>query len=84
MAEIRYSGVPTKAVVGTGARLQDKWADFLGADVPMGLIKSIPTPSAMSAGGDRKMLMEVLRRLLEEEQKEAMAAGVLPPMPGGV
>jgi|TARA_R100001530_G_scaffold131293_1_gene102851 hypothetical protein len=82
MAEIRYSGVPSQVVPGVGAGLQTKWADFLGAELPMGLIKSIPTPGAAGASGKRQQLIQALLKMLQEEEAGAAAgsgaAGVAP------
>ena len=66
MAEIRYSGTPTKAIPGVGAGLQTKWANFLGADLPMGLIQSLPMPG--SGGDKRQQLIQALLKLLQEEE----------------
>jgi uncharacterized SAM-binding protein YcdF (DUF218 family) len=80
MAEIRYSGVPQKFTAGPGARTQNKWADFLGAELPQGLIKAIP----IVGGGKRKALIAALMKLLEEEEKARAAAGGGVPLPGSL
>lgn len=87
MAEIRYSGVPTQATPGVGAGLQEKWAQFALADLPMGLIKGAPIPGA---GGNRKQLIAALLKLLQEEEAAGAAGaagatgGVVPSFIPGV
>jgi len=76
MAEIKYSGVPQKFTAGPGARTQNKWADFLGAELPMGLIKSLPL-----VGNKRQQLVAALMKLLQEEEEKQNQSGVVP-MPG--
>tara|TARA_R110000824_G_scaffold60696_2_gene162039 strand:- start:5918 stop:6193 length:276 start_codon:yes stop_codon:yes gene_type:complete len=88
MAEIRYSGVPSQATPGVGAGLQTKWADFLGAELPMGLIKSAPTPSAAGASDKRQQLIQALLKMLQEEEggggSGSPAAGIAPLIMSGI
>tara|TARA_R110000803_G_scaffold52931_1_gene108769 strand:- start:8447 stop:8785 length:339 start_codon:yes stop_codon:yes gene_type:complete len=77
MAEIRYSGMPQQQTVGTGAQLQNKWANFMGAELPMGLIKALPT-----GGGSRQQMIAALMKLLQEDEEERDAASGGIRMPG--
>tara|TARA_Y100001963_G_C6462311_1_gene300720 strand:- start:63 stop:392 length:330 start_codon:yes stop_codon:yes gene_type:complete len=78
MAEIRYTGLPQRYTVGPGAQLQNKWANFMGAELPMGLIKALPI-----AGGNRKALIQALMKLLQEEEEKQKQSGMITtPGPG--
>ena len=78
MAQIRYTGLPQQEKVGTGAKIQNKWANFLGADLPIGHIDALP----IGGGSKRKQLIAALMKLLQEEEEEQAAAGGGVPSPG--
>ena len=69
MAEIRYSGLPSRYTKGIGDKLTESWADFALAKAPqkliMGGIESIPT----SAAGEAAKKQQALQKLFADLQK---------------